>query len=51
MTTVSCYAAHTADAPLVPHHITRREPGAQDVHIDIEFCGVFHTDIHYAKND
>ncbi len=51
MSTVSCYAAHAADAPLVPHHITRREPGAQDVHIDIEFCGVCHTDIHYAKND
>jgi len=51
MTTVSCYAAHASDAPLVPHHITRREPGALDVHIDIEFCGVCHTDIHYAKND
>ena len=51
MTLVSCYAAHAADAPLKPHHITRRAAGANDVQIDIEFCGVCHTDIHYAKND
>ena len=51
MTLVSCYAAHAADGPLKPHQITRRATGAKDVHIDIEFCGVCHTDIHYAKND
>ncbi|MEO0316044.1 MAG: Aldehyde reductase YahK [Pseudomonadota bacterium] len=51
MTLVSCYAAHAADAPLKPHQITRRATGAKDVQIDIEFCGVCHTDIHYAKND
>ena len=51
MTQVSCYAAHAADAPLKPHQITRRATGATDVQIDIEFCGVCHTDIHYAKND
>ena len=51
MTLVSCYAAHAADAPLKPHQIARRDTGARDVQIDIEFCGVCHTDIHYAKND
>jgi alcohol dehydrogenase (NADP+) len=51
MTTVSCYAAHASDSPLVPHQIARRTPGANDVHIDIEFCGVCHTDLHYAHND
>jgi len=51
MTLVSCYAAHAADEPLKPHQITRRVAGAKDVQIDIEFCGVCHTDIHYAKND
>jgi uncharacterized zinc-type alcohol dehydrogenase-like protein len=51
MTHVSCYAAHAADAPLKPHQINRRATGARDVQIDIEFCGVCHTDIHYAKND
>ena len=51
MTNVSCYAAHASDSPLVPHQIARRTPGANDVHIDIEFCGVCHTDLHYAHND
>jgi len=51
MTTVSCFAAHTFNSPLVPHQIPRRTPGANDVHIDIEFCGVCHTDLHYAHND
>ena len=48
MTTASCFAAHASDSPLVPHQVTRRVPGTNDVHIDIEFCGVCHTDIHYA---
>lgn len=51
MTLVSCYAAHAAEGPLKPHQIARRDAGPNDVQIDIEFCGVCHTDIHFAKND
>ncbi|MFT4102161.1 MAG: NAD(P)-dependent alcohol dehydrogenase [Burkholderiaceae bacterium] len=31
--------------------IERRLPGARDVAIDIEYCGVCHSDIHFAHND
>jgi len=31
--------------------IERRLPGAKDVAIDIEYCGVCHSDIHFAHND
>ena len=45
------YAAQTASTPLAPHTIKRREPGAADVEIDILFCGVCHSDLHYARNE
>jgi uncharacterized zinc-type alcohol dehydrogenase-like protein len=51
MSSVSSYAAQSATSPLAPHQITRREVGPKDVKIDIEFCGVCHTDIHQSKND
>jgi uncharacterized zinc-type alcohol dehydrogenase-like protein len=50
-TTISSYAAQTAQSPLGLHQITRRDVGPKDVQIAIEFCGVCHTDIHQAKND
>ena len=46
-----CYAAHSDNTPLVNHTIYRREIGKKDIFIEIEFCGVCHTDYHYAKND
>lgn len=45
------YAAQAADAPLGPFTFERREPGARDVQIAIEFCGICHSDIHYARNE
>ena len=51
MAHTSCFAALSSDQPLVAHHIERRTTGPQDVAIDIEFCGVCHTDLHFAKND
>ncbi|HBF51688.1 MAG TPA: zinc-binding dehydrogenase, partial [Massilia sp.] len=44
--TVKAYGAHAGDQPLVSLDITRREPGAHDVQIDIAFCGVCHSDLH-----
>jgi uncharacterized zinc-type alcohol dehydrogenase-like protein len=48
---VAAYAAHSADTPLQPHQIERREPEADDVAIAIEYCGVCHSDLHYARNE
>ncbi len=51
MATTSCFAALASDQDLVPHQIERRRIGPKDVAIDIAFCGVCHTDLHFAKND
>lgn len=45
------YAAHSATSPLAPFSITRRDPLPHDVEIDIHFCGVCHSDLHWARND
>jgi len=51
MPTVSAFAAAAADAPLAPLAIERRELGPQDVAIDILWCGVCHSDLHFARNE
>ena len=48
---VPAWAAPAAKAPLVPHPITRREPGPRDVKIDILYCGVCHSDVHQARDE
>jgi alcohol dehydrogenase (NADP+) len=45
------YAAQNATAPLAPFLIQRRDPGADDVQIDILYCGVCHSDLHIARNE
>lgn len=45
------YAAHRPTDVLEPWSFERREPRPDDVSIEILFCGVCHTDIHYAEND
>jgi uncharacterized zinc-type alcohol dehydrogenase-like protein len=45
------YAAQTAQSPLAPYAIERRQPGPQDVAIDILFCGVCHSDLHTARGE
>ncbi|RUO32129.1 hydroxyacid dehydrogenase [Aliidiomarina sedimenti] len=45
------YAAHTSDKPLQHFSFERREPGEQDVQIDILYCGVCHSDLHLARNE
>jgi len=51
MKAVKAYAAQSAESPLTPWQIDRREPGAEDVEIEILFCGVCHSDIHTARNE
>ena len=50
-TQIRTYAAQTATSALAPHAIVRREPGPNDVEIDILFCGVCHSDVHQARNE
>lgn len=45
------YAAQSATSGLAPATIERRQPRPDDVAIDILYCGVCHTDIHYVHND
>ncbi len=45
------FAATAADAPLSPYRFDRRDPGPDDVAIEIKYCGVCHSDLHVAKND
>jgi uncharacterized zinc-type alcohol dehydrogenase-like protein len=45
------YAAQSAQDNLAPYCFERREPRADDVVIDILFCGVCHSDLHQARND
>ncbi|GEN13271.1 uncharacterized zinc-type alcohol dehydrogenase-like protein [Myxococcus fulvus] len=51
MTTVRGYAAQDARTPLAPFQFERREPGVDDVELDILYCGVCHSDIHQARDE
>ena len=48
---IHAYAAPGPNAPLVPHTIDRREPGATDIEIEILFCGVCHSDLHQVRDE
>lgn len=45
------YAAFNEVDALAPHTIERRQLSPNDIFIDIEYCGVCHSDIHTAKGD
>lgn len=45
------YAAESAHAKLAPISFERRDPRPDDVSIEIDYCGVCHTDIHFAQDD
>lgn len=45
------YAAHSPADPLVPFSFERRDPTPDDVVIEIQYCGVCHTDIHLARDE
>lgn len=50
-TTARAFGASAADAPLGPLRIERRALGPRDVRIDIKFCGVCHSDIHFTRGE
>jgi uncharacterized zinc-type alcohol dehydrogenase-like protein len=45
------YAAHSATQPLAPLELDRRSPNPDDVVIEILYCGVCHSDLHYTHNE
>jgi uncharacterized zinc-type alcohol dehydrogenase-like protein len=49
--TVRAWGAQSAERPLEPLTITRRAPGAHDVVIDIDYCGICHSDIHQVRSE
>lgn len=44
------FAAHDAVSPLVAFSFERRSLRPNDVMIEILYCGVCHTDLHFARN-
>jgi uncharacterized zinc-type alcohol dehydrogenase-like protein len=46
---VNAYGAYAGDRPLESLQISRRQPGAHDVQIEIAYCGVCHSDLHQVR--
>ncbi len=51
MSKTAAWAAPSVGSKLAPFAIERREPGPHDVQIDIEFCGVCHSDLHQVRDE
>jgi uncharacterized zinc-type alcohol dehydrogenase-like protein len=45
------YAVHDKKSPLAPFSFERREPGPNDVVVEIAYCGICHSDIHQARDE
>ena len=45
------YAAYNKESELKPFSFERRQLRESDVSIDIQYCGVCHSDLHQARND
>jgi uncharacterized zinc-type alcohol dehydrogenase-like protein len=51
VTRARAFGTQGANEPLGPMTVKRREPRAQDVQIEILYCGICHSDIHTARNE
>ena len=51
MIATKAYAAHSMNTPLTSYDFARRDVGANDVLIEILYCGVCHSDLHQARGD
>lgn len=45
------YAALDAHSPLAPFSFTRRDPGPNEIAVEILYCGVCHSDLHSVRNE
>lgn len=48
---IKAYGTEASDAAIEPLQIDRREVTPKDVEIEILYCGVCHSDLHFARND
>ncbi len=51
MSQAKAYAAFSPTTPLAPYSFERREVGANDIQIEILYCGVCHSDLHQARDE
>src|SRR5690349_12659193 len=51
MNQINAYAAPSVNERLKPIVINRRDAGPHDVVIDIQYCGICHSDIHQARDE
>jgi len=45
------YSAASSTSPLASSTIPRREPTERDVQIEILYCGICHSDLHYVRDE
>ena len=48
---VKAYGATSPTSPIAPLNIERRRLTPSDVKIEILYCGICHSDLHYARNE
>lgn len=51
MFNAKAYSAASATSPLGSTTIARRDPSERDVQIEILYCGICHSDLHYVRNE
>jgi alcohol dehydrogenase (NADP+) len=51
MYNANAFSAASATSPLASTTISRRDLNPDDVHIEILFCGVCHSDLHQVRNE
>jgi alcohol dehydrogenase (NADP+) len=49
--TAKAFAAQSATSAMAAFTLQRRSPRPQDVHIEILYCGVCHSDLHQVRNE
>src|SRR4051812_6236001 len=45
------YATKSKRGALKPYEFTRKNVGKNEVLIDIQYCGICHSDVHQARNE
>jgi uncharacterized zinc-type alcohol dehydrogenase-like protein len=51
MYNAKAYSAASATSPLASTTIARRDPTEHDVQIEIQYCGICHSDLHQVRNE
>ena len=51
MISTNGYAVQSATSAPAPFSFDHREPGPNEILLDIDFCGICHSDIHQARNE